>query len=201
MPPHKRRQYISPHQTPKPWPWLIAGLLIGASVVLLPMLQDWFFWAEKNGHNHPIIQNSAQAKETASTEQPPPHFEFYTLLPEMEAAVSEPKLPPSRQQSKPPPKELAEPSPKPQPSPSKSISLEAYVIQAGSFRSYSQADKRKADLALMGVEAAIQTVTIDNSKTWHRVRVGPSTNLAKLQQIRQQLRENQIECQLFKVKS
>ncbi|KFI24084.1 SPOR domain-containing protein [Nitrosococcus oceani] len=201
MPPHKRRQYISPHQTPKPWPWLIAGLLIGASIVLLPMLQDWFFWAEKNGNNHPIIQNNAQAKETVSTEQPPPHFEFYTLLPEMEAAVSEPKLPPSHQQPKLPPKESAEPTPKPQPSPSKSLPPEAYVIQAGSFRSYSQADKRKADLALMGVEAAIQTVTIDNSKTWHRVRVGPSTNLAKLRQIRQQLRENQIECQLFKVKS
>lgn len=203
MSPNKRRQHISPNQAPKPWPWLIVGLLIGASVVLLPMLQDWFFWAEKNGNNHPIIQNSAQAKETASTEQeqPSPHFEFYTLLPEMEMAVSEPKLPPSHQQPKSPPKASPEPSPKPQPSPSKSISLEAYVIQAGSFRSYAQADKRKADLALMGVEAAIQTVTIDNSKTWHRVRVGPSTNLAKLQKIRQQLRENQIECQLFKVKS
>jgi cell division protein FtsN len=53
----------------------------------------------------------------------------------------------------------------------------------------------------MGIEAAIQTVTIDNSKTWHRVRIGPNANLAKLQRIRQQLRDNQIECQLFKVKS
>jgi cell division protein FtsN len=85
--------------------------------------------------------------------------------------------------------------------PFKAATSEVYVLQAGSFRSYTQADKRKAALALMGIEATIQTIATDNSNTWHRVRIGPNANLTKLQQIRQKLRNNQIECQLLKIRS
>jgi cell division protein FtsN len=196
MPSNKRRQDDSHGQRSTPWAWLIIGLLTGA---LIFSLQDWDPWAEKGTGKITGVQNNAKAKE-ASPEKPElPHFEFYTLLPEMEVAIPEPLA--SQQQPKPRPKIPAESSSKPKSLPSKSAHSEVYVLQAGSFRSYIQADKRKAALALMGIEAAIQTVTIDNSKTWHRVRIGPNTNLAKLQQIRQQLRNNQIECQLFKVKS
>jgi hypothetical protein len=196
MPSNKRRQNAPHGQRPKPWAWLIIGLLAGG---LIFSLQDWDPWAEKDTGKITGVQNTAKIKG-ANTEQPKlPHFEFYTLLPEMEVAIPEPLA--SQQQPKPQPKIPAESSSKPKPLPSKSTHSEVYVLQAGSFRSYIQADKRKAALALMGIEAAIQTVTIDNSKTWHRVRIGPNTNLAKLQQIRQQLRNNQIECQLFKVKS
>lgn len=196
----KRRQRAFTSQTPKPWPWLFTGLLIGALVVFLPSLQNWLPWKEKDANNTPASQNATQAKE-ASAEPAPPRFEFYSLLPKMEVAVPEPKSPPSRQQPELQPQAPPEASSQPALTPSKSAPSEAYVLQAGSFRSYAQADKRKADLALMGVEASIQTVTIDNSKTWHRVRIGPSRNLTKLQRIRQQLRENHIECQLLKVKA
>jgi cell division protein FtsN len=199
MPPNKRRQNTPHGRGPKPWLWLIAGLLSGGLIVLLPSFQDWGPWAEKDTDKAAAVKNTAKAKE-ASAEQPKlPHFEFYTLLPEMEVAIPEPLI--SQQQPKPQPKAPAPSSLKPKLLPSKSAPSEVYVLQAGSFRSYTQADKRKAALALMGIEAAIQTVTIDNSKTWHRVRIGPNANLAKLQRIRQQLRDNQIECQLFKVKS
>ncbi|BAW79381.1 sporulation domain-containing protein [Candidatus Nitrosoglobus terrae] len=83
---------------------------------------------------------------------------------------------------------------------SKSITSDIYVLQAGSFRNYTQADKRKATLALLGIEATIQTAATDNN-IWHRVRIGPNINLAKLYQIQHHLHDNQIECQLVKIRS
>ncbi|ADE13239.1 Sporulation domain protein [Nitrosococcus halophilus Nc 4] len=203
MPPNKRRRRTSSGQTSKPWSWLIAGLLVGALVMFLPSLQNWLPWIGKSADNTPPVENAIEAQKASTEQSTTPRFEFYTLLPKMEVAVPEPKPLSSQQQPKPQPKAPPEPSPKPtpKPSPSKSVPSQVYVLQAGSFRSYAQADKRKADLALMGVEATIQTVTIGNSKTWHRVRIGPSSNLPNLQRIRQQLRKNQIECQMFKVKS
>ncbi|QBQ53769.1 SPOR domain-containing protein [Nitrosococcus wardiae] len=201
MPPNTRRRRTSSSQTPPRWPWLIAGLLVGALIMFLPSLQNWLPWIRKSADHTPAIENTIEAKKINTEQSPPPQFEFYTLLPKMEVAVPEPKPLSPQQQPKPQPKRPPEPSPTPKPSPSKSVPSQVYVLQAGSFRSYAQADQRKADLALMGVEATIQTVTIDNNKTWHRVRIGPSTNLPNLQRIRRQLRKNQIECQMFKVKS
>ena len=67
-----------------------------------------------------------------------------------------------------------------------------YILQAGSFQRLEEADSLKASLALLGVEANIQTVTVDRN-TWHRVRVGPYDNLAKLKRVRGRLTRNQID--------
>ena len=64
-----------------------------------------------------------------------------------------------------------------------------YILQAGSFRQHGQADQLKAQLALKGIQANIQTVNINND-TWHRVRIGPIRNLSKLNQTRKRLRES-----------
>ena len=47
-----------------------------------------------------------------------------------------------------------------------------YLIQVGSFADVKEADAQKAKLALLGVESRVEKVTIDNSKTWYRVRIG-----------------------------
>ena len=47
-----------------------------------------------------------------------------------------------------------------------------YYLQAGSFRRFEDADRVKAQLALLGVVAGVQRVTINGGETWHRVRVG-----------------------------
>lgn len=219
---NKRRSSASYNQGPKTWPALIIGLLIGGLIMFLLSLQDWGSSVEKDAPKSTAQNEVAKEKKESTESSKLPHFEFYTLLPEMGTATSKPTPPlqeqtqteitipkkaiAPQQQPKPQPRAPAEPSPMPkpkpaEPSPSKPAPSKAYVLQAGSFRSYTQADKRKAVLALMGIEATIQTVAIDNSKTWHRVRIGPNTDLAKLQKIQQQLRNNHIECQLFKVKS
>ncbi|MGD2112802.1 MAG: SPOR domain-containing protein, partial [Gammaproteobacteria bacterium] len=74
-----------------------------------------------------------------------------------------------------------------------------YFLQVGSFRNGEQADRFKAELALLGLETSIQKVTIDNKATWHRVRVGPYSDLEALNRTRRTLRERGVESTLVKV--
>lgn len=74
-----------------------------------------------------------------------------------------------------------------------------YVLQAGSFRSAADADRLRAQLALLGVESRVQTVTIDDADTWHRVRIGPMRDLRELNAAREKLAQNQIEVLVIRV--
>ena len=75
-----------------------------------------------------------------------------------------------------------------------------YVLQVGSFRSSGDAERRRATLALLGLEARVQTVTIDGEATWHRVQVGPYDQLGALNDAKVRLRENDIEAMALKVR-
>ena len=67
-----------------------------------------------------------------------------------------------------------------------------YVLQAGSFTAYADADRRRAELALQGISSGIQKVTIDD-KTYHRVRIGPIDDLDELNRLRSRLRTAKID--------
>lgn len=75
----------------------------------------------------------------------------------------------------------------------------AYVLQVGSFQTEKDADRLRGELALLGIEADIQTVTIDSDQTWHRVRIGPIESLEKLNELRQRLAENEMQALVIKV--
>jgi cell division protein FtsN len=75
------------------------------------------------------------------------------------------------------------------------------VLQVGSFRTYEEADRLKASLSLMGLEANIQTVSVDGKPAVHRVRVGPYTDMAKVNDARRRLREHSLEPILLKIKA
>ncbi|MCH8930742.1 MAG: SPOR domain-containing protein [Proteobacteria bacterium] len=66
------------------------------------------------------------------------------------------------------------------------------MLQAGSFKNFADADRMQATLAMLGLEARVQKVSID-SDTWHRVRLGPYSDLDLLNRNRELLRRNQIE--------
>ena len=67
-----------------------------------------------------------------------------------------------------------------------------YVLQAGSFARFADADRRRAQLALRGIESRIQRVSIDDN-TYHRVRIGPTRDLDELNMLRSRLREAKID--------
>jgi cell division protein FtsN len=127
-----------------------------------------------------------------ATEAPRPRFDFYTILPEMEVVIPEE-----------PPTDAAAPRPAAPPvttpADSATPSARGYVLQAGSFRSASDADALKAQLALLGYSASVQTVTI-NQDTYHRVRVGPFTSRERADAARAQLAASAVSTILLRLK-
>lgn len=77
---------------------------------------------------------------------------------------------------------------------------ETFFLQTGSFQSAPEAETLKARLALLGLEAAIQTRDLPEKGVWHRVRVGPYTDVDELNRVRDVLKQNNIEVALVKVR-
>ena len=165
------------------WVWMMFGLGIGLSVALAIYMKD----REPGVTLPPAAQEQARAANvidndnavaTASpvAEEPPAQrFDFYHMLPNFEVII-----------------------PEQEPDVSQDIEMQAverpgiYVLQAGSFTEYGDADRRRAQLALQGIESRIQRVTIDE-KTYHRVRIGPTRNLDELNMLRNRLRQAKID--------
>jgi cell division protein FtsN len=169
------------------WVWLLVGFALGLVVALLVYLNGQSALQElqtstlftSNEVNQQPTQNE---QKEASLSTPKRHFDFYTLLPELEVAV--PEIPKPVREVKVSPKVTKQ---------AKSLS---YILQVGSFRKYQEADSLKAKIALMGVESNIQTVHVNNG-TWHRVRVGPYRDREQLSRIRDRLRNNNVNAMLM----
>jgi cell division protein FtsN len=73
-----------------------------------------------------------------------------------------------------------------------------YVLQAGSYRNFADADRVRAKLALQGIESNVQKVTVDND-TWHRIRIGPISKLDELNRKRQILRKADVDVLVIRV--
>lgn len=110
-----------------------------------------------------------------------PRFDFYTLLPEMEVEITDDKL-----------SEALQALPQ-------SGDRGPYILQIGSFRRHDEADNLKARLALLGIEAEIQTVVVREGDRWFRVRVGPYDSLRDLSQVRNRLNRNNIQFMVLRL--
>jgi cell division protein FtsN len=71
-------------------------------------------------------------------------------------------------------------------------------LQAGAFQRADEADNMKAQLALLGVEAVIQTSEVANKGMLHRVRVGPFHTMDEVNRTRSLLSQNNIPVTLVK---
>jgi cell division protein FtsN len=67
-----------------------------------------------------------------------------------------------------------------------------YYLQAGSFRQFEDADRRKANLALLGIGSEIRKVTV-NERTHYRVQIGPIDDPAELRSMQRRLGAADIE--------
>ncbi|MGA7802871.1 MAG: SPOR domain-containing protein [Gammaproteobacteria bacterium] len=135
-------------------------------------------------HGHDQDARSVRKTKPVAVPPPPkPRFDFYTILPEQEVVVPDQDITGSPRKGV---RQVEQPG--------------KYLLQVGSFQSHKQADELKAKLALLGMEASIQTVTINNNKTWNRVRIGPYTNLGTLNDARARLNAHHIKAILLKLK-
>jgi cell division protein FtsN len=180
------------------WAWMLGGLAIGLFVAFLVYLNNNIHPGKKTNLVTAFKETLNDARDVrkdkptppppppkatpAETEKPKPSFDFYTILPELEVAVPE--------------QELASKSQKPSAADDKAD----YILQAGSFRDYKQADQLKAKLALQGIDANIQSVQV-NQDTWHRVRIGPIHNMATLTSTLKRLKANNINVIIVKSKT
>jgi cell division protein FtsN len=83
---------------------------------------------------------------------------------------------------------------------STSAAKETFFLQAGAFQNAPDADNLKARLAMVGIEASIQTLNLPDKGVWHRVRVGPYASLDEVNAMRNQLKQNGVEASLIKVR-
>ena len=65
-----------------------------------------------------------------------------------------------------------------------------YLLQVGSFRRNEDADRLKAQLALLGFEAKVERARINAKDTRYRVRSGPYRDTQAVDKARQRLVEN-----------
>ncbi|MCP5267757.1 MAG: SPOR domain-containing protein [Zoogloeaceae bacterium] len=115
---------------------------------------------------------------------PEKRFQFYDILPGKAEAKVDPSAAPAVPQAVPPAKEGKE-------------TKEAIFLQAGSFQNAGDADNQKARLALIGMEAAIQQVML-NDKVWYRVRLGPYSKIDDVNRVRAELAKQSIEATVVK---
>jgi cell division protein FtsN len=157
------------------WIWLLAGVLLGLALAGLVFLKGWA--PKLRDQQTPVPAVGVPATTTAPVESKP-KYDFYSVLPEMEVVVPEEEIKSSATQ---PAALPADASGNPQ----------RFVLQAGSFRSSSDAEALKAKLALAGLRAHVMPVTV-NGADWFRVRVGPFADLRELDTARQTLLANGI---------
>src|SRR5690606_25017420 len=65
-----------------------------------------------------------------------------------------------------------------------------YFLQAGSFRQRSEADRVRAQIILMGLDARLEDAKLANGEVWHRVQVGPFPDQSRLAQAERTLSGN-----------
>ena len=68
----------------------------------------------------------------------------------------------------------------------------SYMLQAGSFSTNADADRRRAELAMQGIESHVHKADV-NGRTYHRVYIGPLDDLDELNMIRSRLRAARID--------
>jgi len=185
----KRRKKRSTHRKTNNeypgWLWMIFGLAIGLSVAFAVYVKD----REPNlaiatAQPEPASLKSTlddngespeSGTENEEAEPPKSRFDFYTMLPAFEMIITddEPDVDADVE-----PQAIDEPG--------------LYLLQAGSFSTHNDADRRRAELALHGIESRVQRARVNN-RDYYRVYVGPIDDLDVLNVTRSRLRAAKID--------
>lgn len=178
---------------------LLTGLLIGfllgvaATVALMMFIKDGDSPFENKDINAPSTEslaaktpkpstnktddNAVPQEESPENTKPANNYDFYTILPETESTVTEQEI-----------KDNAT-----------TIKKDSYFLQVGAFQNEADADNMKAKLALQGFEAVVQTANIPDKGIWHRVRVGPLSDIEQINKVRGDLTTGGFNTDLIKV--
>lgn len=164
---------------------LIIGLALGLGVAAVIYLKDHRLDAPAASAGKPLKKKSRanEPPEAADAvgEEPTKPYDFYDQLPKFEVVVPE-----KDKEVRPDIKSVPE------------TRRGTYVLQAGSYKNFADADRVRAKLALQGIESNVQKVSVDND-TWHRIRIGPISKLDELNRLRQILRKADVDVLVIRV--
>jgi cell division septation protein DedD len=153
------------------WRWYGTGVLTGFFMAFLLYLGTL---------SSPGTTTLEPQSETQAAQEPPrPRFDFYTLLPGQTMDVEVEPAP-----------EVANPR-------SNNTPTEFYLLQAGSFRQQEDAERRRAELLLLGLEPKVEDTSGDNGR-WFRVYVGPFGSHSKMAKARSLTANQNIDTLLLK---
>ena len=181
------RDYKPKHHKPagfSGWLGLVCGLGLGLGVAGVVYLKDHRLDApevragktvKKRPHGNEAPEAGDPAADDSKT------YAFYEMLPKFEVVVPE-----KDKDVRPDIKSVPE------------TRSGTYVLQAGSYKNFADADRVRAKLALQGIESNVQKVTVDND-TWHRIRIGPISRLDELNRMRQILRKADVDVLVIRV--
>jgi cell division protein FtsN len=168
-----------------PWFWLFTGIVSGLFIAFLIYLST----LKLNGHSPASsaksneqeltrhIKEQAERMREGKETLKKPTFEFYQRLPEMTVTT-----------------------PKPVVKTGNLPTAKSYILQAGSFQSFQDADSLKAQLIMQGLDVQIQSVKDQQGKSWHRVQVGPYSTANSLSKAQDVLANNNISSILIELK-
>lgn len=173
---------------------LVFGVVIAFGLVWY-MNRATMPFQDKGNHSAPD-KPAAKAGEPGSAATPEPlpgkpgdkpvekpRFEFYNILPGKQDAA---------------PEGAPTANPATAAAPEKAPGDQTTYLQVGAFQKPADADNLKAKLALMGLEASVQQITIPDKGTLHRVRTGPYATLEDMNRVRNQLSQNGIQATVVK---
>ena len=169
------------------WMGVLCGLAVGLGVAGIVYIKDHRPDAQvtrlAKADKKKSRGNEVPEAETpdSGAEEPSKSYDFYDMLPKFEVVVPE-----KEKDVRPDIKSVPE------------TRRGTYVLQAGSYKNFADADRVRAKLALQGVESKVQKVSVDND-TWHRIRIGPISKLDELNRLRQILRKADVDVLVIRV--
>lgn len=209
------------------WAWLIAGLLLGIGVIMIaPSLlksdgEDGFFRPQPDPDAQPATASEGigiadSSPEPVAEETTQPEYDFYTLLPGEEVALTDAQLAATARAEAEAAAELetdveaddaasataaaADTTATPTSASSEDDADDVrYILQAGSFSTASDAETVKARIALLGLVARVEPAQIKD-KTMYRVRMGPYGSASALSEAKRKLAASGLPALAIKAK-
>ncbi len=156
---------------PSPWRWYGAGVVSG--LLLAGLLYVGVLAPD------PRKPVPTPGEPVAEEEVPKPRFDFYTGLPEqtIDVEVDPAEIDQARNQP----------------------DRDHFLLQAGSFRQADDADRRRAELLLLGLDPKVEETNGSNGR-WFRVYLGPFDSRSRLAKARSLTAAQGIDTLLLKRK-
>jgi cell division protein FtsN len=170
------------------WMGMAMGLTVGLVVAFFVYVSDLKPPPQLKARAQEQAQSAIDAVGDASDSieaavvEPVITFDFYEMLPNLDVEVFEDK-----------PRAVAPSKPA-----AKVTAPGIYILQAGSFTTTDDANRRKAEIALLGVRTEIKRGKVKDRDVY-RIYTDPMENPADVNRVSQQLRDAKIEILLKRV--